>query len=350
MAFAVLSGCASLVVLAELGYRFATTRSFKILPTYFEPDSVLRYRLNRNRPDFHSGFRGEGPPADRAGGTLVVCLGGSTTIGHGVAADSAWPHLTQDSLRAAGVRSWVLNAGVNGYGSRQLLRRFQTEVAPIGPDYIVVFEGWNRVGTLVDPEAFTPFSQGLVARIVTKLAPYSLLIRDAAAPFARRAVVRVGQWRPDRFEEVWEADMDSLVRQIAAHGIRPMVVVYPSLYHDGMTAGDLEAYAAKGWLGRRYDPGMVAEINEKHAALRRIAMARGAGLIDVEGALDTIRGQPRRALFLDEWHLSKTGNRMVARMVAAALLADLSDRRRPPASLTASMVSLPVRYLELTNR
>ena len=74
-----------------------------------------------------------------------------------------------------------------------------------------------------------------------------------------------------------------------------------------------------------FEPGMLAEIHEKHPALRRIAMARGAGLIDVEAALDTIRGQPRRGLFLDEWHLSKTGNRMVARMVAAGLLADRSN-------------------------
>jgi lysophospholipase L1-like esterase len=324
--FAALIACALLLGLTELGYRFFKTGSFGLSPVRFIPDPVLVYRLNPALPQFRTGFRGEGLPADRTGGTLVICLGGSTTLGHGVPVDSAWPRLTRDSLRGAGERSWVLNAGVNGYGSRQLLRRFQTETAAMDPDYVVVYEGWNRVGRLVNPDAFSPFRKGFMGHVVTSLTPFSLLVRDVARPFAQRALARVGKWRPDRFQSVWETDMDSLVAQIADHGIRPVVVVYPSLYHAGMTAADLEAYRGKGWLGRSYDPGMVAEIQEKHNALRRIAAARGAVIVDVQAALEPVHGQPRRALFLDEWHLSPAGHHVVARLVAAALLEDLAAR------------------------
>ena len=127
--------------------------------------------------------------------------------------------------------------------------------------------------------------------------------------------------------------MDSLVRAITSHGQYPMVVLYPTLYHEGMTDHDRLAYANKGWQARPFDPRMLDEIRDKHAALRRIAGAHHAGIIDVQGAIATLHGPLRAALFLDEWHLNGAGNRRVAELVADALT-DAAEHR--PGRATAA--------------
>jgi lysophospholipase L1-like esterase len=333
-----LGGClaASLLLLAsEYAYRFYRLGSLRLRPVQLVEDSLLVYRLNPASEDVRNGFRGAGPPSDRRGGVLVVCLGGSTTYGHRLPARRAWPHVTQGLLLALGVRAWVLNAGVPGYGSRQLLLRYRSEIAPLAADVVVIYEGWNRTGALRDPDGMDPFGiagpgQGAFGRLVAALGPHSLLLQHAATPFALRRRARRARWHPDRFQATWEADMDSLVGEAAARGQRPVVVLYPSLYHQGMTAGDLEAYRGRGWQGRPFAPEMLQEIAEKHAALRRIAALRGALVADVAAALDTVRGPARAELFMDEWHLSVAGNRRVAELVAAELVNAVPDPLKTP--------------------
>jgi lysophospholipase L1-like esterase len=328
-----LAGCLAAAIIAvgaELAYRLARTGTIHLVPLQYVSDSQLVYRLNPALPEQRSGFRGGGPDSRERGAALVICLGGSTTFGHAVPAVFAWPHLTGDALLRAGLVARVVNAGVPGYGSRQLLRRYRAEIARLSASYVVVYEGWNRTGPLLDPAAWNPFAvtPPPFGDWLTAVASHSLLVRDAVQPFAEHVLVEAGRWRPDRYEGAWEADMDSLVSDIAAHGQRPMVVIYPSLYHEGMTATELAAYRGRGWLKRPYDPGMLAEIRAKHLALRRIAHVHAATVIDVEAALDTLRGAARLALFLDEWHLSVAGNRRVAELVAGAIL----SRRSPDAA------------------
>jgi lysophospholipase L1-like esterase len=301
-------------------------------------DSLLDYRLNPAPDDVPGGFLGQAPPRPRREGLLVICLGGSTTYGHGLPWRKAWPHVTQGIVRARGTQAFVINAGTPGYGSRQLLRRYQLEIAALAPDYVIVFEGWNRTGILVDSSSWVPFGargSSRLTRVIRAAAVHSLMIRAASTQLARRRTVATAAFKPDRFQSVWEADMDSLVRVITAHDQHPLLVIYPSLYHENMTATDLQAYAGKGWKSRPFDPRMLDEIRDKHAALRRIARERRAGVIDVQGAIATLHGAERAALFFDEWHLSVAGNHRVAELVAETLTGAPGNPASPAAASTA---------------
>lgn len=308
------------LVTVEVGLRLFRRHTLTLSAPKFVPDPVLGYRLN---PDlFSTSFLGEGVPSERHGRAVIVCLGASTTFGHVVGAAQVWPGVMRDTLRALNVAAVVVNAGVPGYGSRQLLLRYRSQIAALRPDIIVVYEGWNRTGILRDSSAWEPFGIGAAGpmdRALLALAEHSQLAREVLGTLYRRRQLALAGWRPDPFAAAWEADMDSLVREIAAHGQRPMVVLYPALYHDGMSSADLSLYAPKGWKGRRFDRGMLVEIRAKHAALRRIAATEGTVLLDVDSAFAGLHAQQRTDLFLDEMHPSAAGHARIGGLAARAV-------------------------------
>ena len=310
---------------AELAYRYRELGSLRLPAPMFVPDPDLLYRLNPAIPGFAGGFRGQQGRIAAGAALHVICLGGSTTFGYHVSVDQAWPHVVRTTLEARGIRSDVINAGVNGYGSRQLLIRYRRDLATLQADFVVLYAGWNRTGALVDTGEWVPFDiayprDGPVRRALLVLCRHSFLLSHVLQALAeRRAAANKTVWSMDRHHETWVEDMRALTRDIAAHGQRPVLVVYPSLYHDGMTTGEVAGYRDLAWEGKAFRPDMLTEIDRKQAAIRQIAAETGAVLIDIQAAFAGIIGPARRALFLDTMHLSVLGNLQVGRLIGTAL-------------------------------
>src|SRR5262249_6380310 len=114
-------------------------------------------------------------------------------------------------------------------------------------------------------------------------------------------------------------DLTELARDIAAHGQRPVFIIYPALYHPGMSDSELTMYRNMGWNRAPLHPQRLLEIEEKHSALRRIARETGAQIIDLQGTISNLAGADRAALFLDEMHPSKLGNQRFAELIANSL-------------------------------
>ena len=311
------------LVAAEVGLRLMRRRSLTIPPPIYTSDSLLGYVLNRDLKLFRESFLGAGVPASRNNLIVIVCLGASTTFGHGVSWAQAWPAVLRDSLGARGIRAAVVNAGVSGYGSRQLLLRYRHQIAALRPDEVIVYEGWNRTGILTDSTAWEPFGIGNseYGRALVWLARHSILARQLLRTLYERRQLRWAGWRPDEHQVAWEADMDSLAREIAGHGQHASLVLYPGLYYRGMSPGEATIFATKTWQGRRYDPRQLDEIEAKHRALRDIASREHASLIDAAGDFAGLHGPARSAAFLDEMHLSVSGNARFAGLVARQLAA-----------------------------
>src|SRR5262245_36771362 len=71
----------------------------------------------------------------------VVVLGGSGAFDPHAVAGHDWPHLTERYLRHSGHRNVeVINAGVPGHATWDLLGRLYGDIWTIGPDYVVVYE------------------------------------------------------------------------------------------------------------------------------------------------------------------------------------------------------------------
>jgi acyl-CoA thioesterase-1 len=98
-----------------------------------------------------------------AAATRIVALGASNTYGKGVARNEAYPAHLQRILRAKGVQATVVNAGINGNTTGQMLARLESAV-PAGTNIVILQPGGNdrRKGEGGD-------SQGNVAAIQSRL-------------------------------------------------------------------------------------------------------------------------------------------------------------------------------------
>lgn len=167
---------------------------------YVHPRSV-EYRLGPNRVALNShGMRGtEAPVAKPAGERRILALGDSVTFGWGVDQGQPFADVLERALaREPGARWRVLNAGINGYNTRQEADYFQIEGQRFAPDIVVLtwvdndveasfqpnLTTWRRYPTWPDnlPEALSRLRQLSYAFQLTKL-----LLTAQAADKARHA-------------------------------------------------------------------------------------------------------------------------------------------------------------------
>jgi nicotinamidase-related amidase len=106
----------------------------------------LNYTLNPAFEDINDyGYRGEAVAIPKPDGVYrIVALGGSTTYGHALTADEAYPAQLQRLLRERGeTQVEVVNLGVPGYFSLDSLVNLATRGLALQPDLILIYDGVN---------------------------------------------------------------------------------------------------------------------------------------------------------------------------------------------------------------
>ena len=126
-------------------------------------------------------------------------------------------------------------------------------------------------------------------------------------------------WSSDAYHDIFVSDLETLTREILANGQRPVLIVYPALYHAAMSAEETANFAPKLWDSQGFRPEMLLELERKHQALRRVAASTGAAIIDTQQQFDTVHGVARTALFIDAEHLSAPGNQKLAEILGESL-------------------------------
>lgn len=109
-------------------------------------------------PDFHLG---------KTPGTLrIACLGASTTannISDGVR-DYCYPSilsgLLNEGLHPFGLKAEVLNCGIGGWVSADILINFCLNIVHLRPDYVILYHGFNDLHLGLMPEFKTDYSHG----------------------------------------------------------------------------------------------------------------------------------------------------------------------------------------------
>lgn len=133
--FAVLDARSALLV-----YRPSTTFASVYDPAgdargYLGPEGRVDYRINQ------VGLRGPDLPAQKPPGTFtVLCLGDSFTFGEGVREEDTYPARLAKLLTDAGRygRVEVINAGVQGYGTREATTFYARQGFRFQPDVVVL--------------------------------------------------------------------------------------------------------------------------------------------------------------------------------------------------------------------
>ncbi len=126
---------------------------------YFLPMPNVTYVASPGYPGHNAlGYRGPEVAIPKpAGDFRIVALGGSTTYGISTSWEDAYPAQLQNLLRDeyGYTNVEVVNAGLSGYNSWDILANFEFRVSELEPDMIIFYEGINDVPSrAVAPECY----------------------------------------------------------------------------------------------------------------------------------------------------------------------------------------------------
>jgi lysophospholipase L1-like esterase len=282
------------------------------------------------------GFRGPEITLAKPPGVLrVVCLGGSSTYGHGPSSDATtWPgrlevHLTQ---LLPGRQIQVVNGGCQGWSSFELLGNLAFRVLELKPDLVIVYETINdmRCALYPDPKpdnthwraVWRPLPEHPLADSITWLAwrryfttyrPGDLgtfVIRDFDGKSDKYA------WTPaseQGFRNTYR-NLHSIISLAEANGARVL------LGTQALRREDVQ----------RINPDSAADqlraFDYLTAVIRRVAQERGVSLADPQRALASHLEQQRAqrsggdSLFTSEVHVTDEGADLIARTFAEAIV------------------------------
>jgi lysophospholipase L1-like esterase len=218
------------------------------------------------------GFRGREISRDKGEAYRIVALGESTTFGFTLErSDQPWPEVLENLIRErAGVdrEVEVINAGIPGLTLKDNLRRFSADIAPLKPDMILSYHGYNGFHFLNEslprsvgnaPPAFRPRALRLLAQAEyrARLLRFrrtqipTVVPRAKPVPLANTELARLY----DRLYEVAKTNHARLV--IASHSMavntasHPEVIEFYRLGFPGV-AWSIEANQANNELVRRF--------------------------------------------------------------------------------------------------
>src|SRR5437773_5824116 len=114
-----------------------------------EPNELPTHRVYRINS---LGYRGRPFPARKeTGERRIVVLGGSSVFDPAATEGRDWPHLVEEKLRKKGLQGVeVLNAGVPGHATPDMVGRLYSQIWTLEPDYVLVYEAWNDIKYFTD--------------------------------------------------------------------------------------------------------------------------------------------------------------------------------------------------------
>ena len=274
------------------------------------------------------GFKG--PEIDPAfSGARVLAIGDSCTFGIG---GVDYPRIAESHLREAGLAVELVNGGVEGYSTRNVLIELE-RYASLDPSLVTIYIGWNSLFSADLIEGWFVRDIRIVAllrkafraarQITTGRTEYAQAMygRSKQADAAAEEVAALETWEPPflgRLEEVIDG--------LEGSGAQVALVTLPGLFIMEQTPS--EKALAKGHLPEfTNNPYVLAKLTERYnRALRNLATRRGLALID---AAEWSRHAlvPRDVFFSDSVHLTQEGLGRLGRFVAERLAALVAEGR-----------------------
>ncbi len=265
---------------------------------YLGPTGRVTYEINQSR------MRGPAVPVEKSAGSFrVVCLGDSFTFGEGVHYPDTYPARLQKLLRKAMPNRTVevLNAGVQGYGTKFAVRFYLSYCRKFKPDVVTLGFFLNDASdvneTVRDRVAMTEPPPLSGAAGVSRL--WSIVERGR---YARRVQGDYFETTRRSFDsEEWRICKDLLVGMREAgklEGFRFVVVIFPILWElDG-------AYP----------------FEDIHERIRAACRAADCEWIDM---LDTYRGRRAESLWIHptDQHPNEIAHDLAAETIARYLSA-----------------------------
>jgi lysophospholipase L1-like esterase len=277
-----------------------------------------------------AGFIGEELKTKTDEQIRIVGLGDSCTFGAGDY-ETAYPKLLDDLLSegpGGNGRIEVINAGVEGHNSTMALSRYNYMVAPLEPDVVIVYIGWND---LMKTDPYGQSGENTLSAFVRSIDTLWITrgIRKAVF-FYLRPSLNPPATGPESYRNTFEGftprryqdNLDLILQSIVDDGAVPVLLTLPTVVRPNMTADDLkEAGVFFPYYPSAYAVGDFLQLVEAYNdVIRDAADTHGVPLIDI--ASDFSGLTPSTDYFYDTMHLSEKGRRSLAQKVAEYLRAN----------------------------
>ncbi len=312
------------------------------------------------------GFRGREFALSKPDNTYrIVALGGSTTYSSGVDDyEKSYPSLLEAYLRESGFDAVeVINAGASGYTSHQNLINLQFRVLPLEPDLIIVYQGFNDIqARFVYPSSqylgdrsgsIRPFVSGIVMPDVTE---YSTALRILGIRLGATASHSALDWHLSRRPNSYVGDMyiqqiqigtypSGIFKEISAaeilennppaHFERNTAHMLALAEHSNVNsllvtmAFDDDFHETSGVSTRRFSTtdDFVFALTQHNELTRRIGAQFNTPVFDLAGVFPD-----DHTLFTDGLHMTKSGNRVRARLIGDFVIRQFSEEMHAAAS------------------
>jgi lysophospholipase L1-like esterase len=295
------------------------------------------------------GYRGAEFSVEKPADTIrVMIYGGSSVFDLAAPGDLDWPRLVEAQLRDAGFGNVeVINAGIPGHASTDVVTRLLTEGHYLKPDYMLIYNGWNDIKYFsksqpilrhMEPIGLNPllYYQGEFDRFLSENSAIYIRLRQlywktqmniqTEGAIARdreiAKTLQLGKLLPEtasgqhgvhrRGPAQYEMNIRAFIDVVRNIGATPILVSQASLVHPANTDSEKKSI--------RYDyinlshEGLVDAYQEIARALANVAVDKGGQLIDAAAMV------PKKSeYFHDHVHLKWLGSRHVAKVVAAEL-------------------------------
>jgi lysophospholipase L1-like esterase len=293
--------------------------------TIYEPHPYLLYTHPRTTSVYNSfGFDDEEHALAKTAGVMrIACLGASTTeSGNDVGRAGAYPHFLDEALRREVGRPFeVMNWGMSGWTSAEIMLNYFVAVQDFEPDVVIFHEAINDFASRVRPgyradyvHYRRPWTQphfGIAHRLLTSwshlLSAFEmrkLAINDVATfvTVPTAPVFPKDHVPPPGTTAGFRRNVRTICEHVRARGGRAVLATLP--HNRAMDVSKEIACRA---------------IVEHNQILRDVALETGAFLVDLDAEA---RAHPEAIdpQFVDLVHLTPDGNRFKAERIAEALL------------------------------
>jgi len=312
------------------GFMPAPYVNYRLLPDYLKVERGRDFTTHNAQ-----GFREPFPIGEKKAGILrIVCLGGSTTYGSGVKDNGqTYPAqlnrmLSHDAAyRIEGYRQCeVLNLGVGGYTSAEVLANLHFFALPLKPDVVLIQSAINDVAPrLYDRFDFSyehfrkpmePLHANWLARQFyrSRLVVLSGWLLGCFEPLTLQARTQLPLPPADRLEEnfrrngpeAYRRNIEAAIVLAGAAGCRVWLLTQAYFEPPDSIPMTEDERTLQGLFRRG--------LTEHNEILRELAATHSIGLIDLEQATPA-----RQDFFTDPIHMTPVGNEFKARQVAEQL-------------------------------
>ncbi len=308
----------------------------------FTPDDTTEYRINR------AGFRAdvEYDVKKPDGGCRVLMLGDSFMVGYEVNVEHTIPYLVERALADAGLNCEVINMGVSGFGTAEMLVELERIGFQYSPDAVVfewhftdfddnVRSGLYRLnGDTLEIGATEYLPAVEIRRKLMALPLYPLVIqysqlysavREMASIRAKSILVELSAAR--------EPQATAVAAAAGTGGTAPSRPPYPvrlaaKLLHEAERVS--EAHGARFYVLDipRKQPGGVAAVSSL-PQFSEFGLLDDLAVVDLDRSLNREVAECRKVYYEGgAGHFNQRGYSIAAARLADALIAGLRDRVR----------------------